>query len=246
MAREASSDRSRSPRAPKYSLGHSLNHARKIYDAVHRSSIDSSIAYEVMGFAGKSGTSATALGSVRQYGLIEGTGEKTRISDLAMAIFEPSSSSEQASALLEAAERPDVFRTIRERFNGRTPSADEPVRAFLIRELGFSKSGADETLKSLRDTEAFVASYKRETAAPSPSEGTTSTPEEITPTTSVAESSPAAPALSGTTTNAVSAVRVALSKECTVEMHFYGALTPKALKNLVRYVELMHDAIDEE
>lgn len=42
------------------------------------------------------------------------------------------------------------LKAITERFEGRVPSADEPIRAFLIRDMGFSKQGAEECISALR------------------------------------------------------------------------------------------------
>src|SRR5687767_518889 len=138
--------RTRSPRAPRRALNDALRYARVIYNAVHRSPIDSITAYKLMGFSGKSGSSATALGSVRQFGLVEGTGDKTRISNLALKVLEPASEAEHAHALAEAANVPEVFRAIFDRFERRIPPSDEPLRAFLIRELSFSPTGAKECI----------------------------------------------------------------------------------------------------
>lgn len=117
-------DRSRSPRFPSQTLEESLRHARLIYEGVHRSMIDSESAYRLMGFSGKTGTSAKALGSLRQYGLIEGIGDKTRISDLALAIIEPESEDERSGAIARAARNPDVFSSVLNRFAERVPQAD--------------------------------------------------------------------------------------------------------------------------
>lgn len=89
MSNPASSVRTRSPRFPGHSVNDAIEFARRIYDGAHTSQIDSLTAIKLMNFSGKSGASATALGSVRQFGLIEGVGEKTRISNLALKILEP-------------------------------------------------------------------------------------------------------------------------------------------------------------
>ncbi len=58
---------------------------------------------------------------------------------------------ERLESIREASKQPEVFRLLHDRFDGRIPTANEPLRAFLIRELGFSKNGADECIKSLRE-----------------------------------------------------------------------------------------------
>lgn len=242
MANENVFERARSPRAPKYSLPQSLTYARSIYDAVHRSAVNSAMAYELMGFAGKSGSSATALGSVRQFGLVEGIGEKTKITDLALSIFEPSSSFERSRAIREASSRPEIFRALRDRFNGRIPGADEPIRAFLIRDMGFSKGGADETMRSLRETEQYVLAEhveiipERENATEPVQENVSTAPSALISSEHYSES----PAERVTET-----VRVALAKDCYAELRFYGELTDRAVGNLIRYIELMKEVWTE-
>ena len=80
MVVKSASERARSPRAPRHSLRDAVRYARAIYNGVHRSPIDSHIAYKLMGLR-KSGASAHRVSSVRQFGLIEGwgTGQESRI-----------------------------------------------------------------------------------------------------------------------------------------------------------------------
>jgi hypothetical protein len=193
-----------------------------------------------MGFAGKSGSSATALGSVRQYGLIEGTGEKTRVSELALTIFEPSDVGEFNSAINEAAWKPDVFRSIYTRFDGRIPNADEPLRAYLIRELGFSKAGADETLAALRETLSISKSLESPVAPEVESQADESSPERASPSSrnEVPENVQNAPE--------GELLRIPLTRECTAELRLTGFVSEKALRNLIRHVELMMEVWSEE
>lgn len=231
MSTSSSAERTRSPRAPKHSLNEALSYARAIYNGVHRSTVPSAMAFELMGFNGKSGSSSTALGSVRQFGLVEGTGDKTRISDLALTIFEPSSPEEKSEAIQTAAERPDVFQAIRTRFNDRIPAADEPIRAFLIRELGFQKASADDTLKSLRDTEDFAKSNTHTVTAPE-----TERLQEHAGFSDFGEGQ-------GRLTSQPNSdsIRVPLTKDCYAELRFTGLVSSKAIANLVRYIDLMKD-----
>jgi hypothetical protein len=238
MAVIAAKDRSRSPRYPSYALEDSIGHAGKIYAGVHRSPVDSDTAFRLMGFAGKSGASAKALGSMRQYGLIEGIGENTRISDLSLKILEPASADERAEAVVHASTAPDVFRSISDRFNGKIPSVDEPIRAFLIRELGFSKSGADECISALRKTLAYVRIFEAESDSSQPiiQESAVSSNSQTAPS-ELATQPVSAPSLA----NAGEFMRVRLSRDCTVELRFEGKLESKALENLLRYIELQKE-----
>lgn len=241
MTSLSAGERSRSPRAPKHSLRQAIDYARLIYKGVHRSPIDAMTAFELMGFTGKSGASATSLGSIRQFGLIEGTGDKTRVSELALAIFEPSSEQERAEAIIEAANKPEVFRSINDRFNGRVPTADEPIRAFLIRELGFSRGGSEETIASLRSTEQDVQEARAQltsTASPrGPQESQIEDRKDRSQSREYAEVQTSAPR---------KILHIPLTKECSAELQLIGDVSERAIANLIRHIELMKDVWAED
>jgi hypothetical protein len=243
MSSLPSTERSRSPRYPSHSLEQALEFVRRLYEGVHRSAVDSLTAVKLMGFAGRSGASATALGSVRQYGLIDGVGDRTRVSDLALSILEPGSPEELASSVVQASKQPLVFGKILERFEGRLPSANEPVRAYLIRELGFSKRGADECLSSLRETQSFVQSFdvpqSASAAAERPETGYALT---VHPAVSASEATHVSLGSShATPTSESELIVIPLTKDCRVEMRFDGEMTKRAIDKLLRILELMKE-----
>jgi hypothetical protein len=227
----------RSPRAPRYSLAEAIGYVSRIYDGVHRSAIDATTAYQLMGFAGKSGTSATALGSVRQFGLVEGIGDRTRVSDLALRILEPASPDELHDALQEALRQPTVFKAIMERFDGRLPAANEPIRAFLIRDLGFSKQGAEECISALRTSIKQVGEPSVEAL-----------PSSVQQSESIVAESGAQFAEQRTekSSNVRELIRLPLTKDCAVELRFDGLVTTKAIGNLIRHIDLMKDVWAED
>lgn len=245
MSSLSAKDRTRSPRFPSQNLQDSLRHIRMIYDGVHRSHIDAETAYRLMGFSGKTGTSAKALATLRQYGLIEGMGENTRVTDLALAILEPSSKAERAHAIHRASRTPDVFESVLERFNQRVPQADEPIRAYLIRELGFQKNASDELIRVMRETfqfaeteqvEGTVAEASRETNATSEASGFSQTDLQE-PSDVVAQSASQIPSQSAS---------IPLTRECHAELKIYGPLNERAIKNLIRAIELLADVWKDE
>jgi hypothetical protein len=209
-------------------VSEAIDYADKIYQGVHRSPIDAMTAYKLMGFSGKSGTSATALGSVRQYGLIEGIGDRTRISELGLRVLEPEDDNERQRAVAEAARNPAIFRQIFDRFDGRLPQADDPIRAFLIRDQGFSKSGAEDCLSAIRETAKAMAE-------PEPRR-------DIAPAKDAAESNLAVPMSSAApAVDHSNLVRIPLTRDCSAELRFVGPLSEKALANLIRHIELMKE-----
>lgn len=235
MSSSLTRPRSRSPRFPSYAIRDAIVYAEKIYQAVHRSPIDAQTAFRLMGFAGKSGASASALGAVRQYGLIEGTGDRTRVSDLALKVLEPVSPEERNEAILEAAFSPEAFKAIMDRFVGRVPTSDEPVRAFLIRELGFSKRGAEECTSALRGTLEVVREIRPDTSSES----------QIGRETRAQE--PVEHELDRVSIKAGNqhSMLIPLTPDCTVELRFSGSISGKALTHLIRHLELTKDVWSE-
>jgi hypothetical protein len=241
MANLAAKDRTRSPRYPSYALEDAIGHAEKIYTGVHRSPVDSNTAYRMMGFSGKSGASAKALGSMRQFGLIDGIGDNTRISDLALKILEPASQGERVGAILAAAMEPGVFKSVSDRFTGKIPSVDEPIRAFLIRDLGFSKSGADECIAALRKTLAYAHAFGLETDTIDNSANANASPAAVGGDKNPAPERESQLTVQANESGANEFMRVRLSKDCTVELRFEGKVESKALDNLMRYIELQKE-----
>ncbi len=228
---------SRSPRAPRYSLAETISYVSRIYNAVHRSPVDAMSAYQLMGFAGKSGTSATALGSVRQFGLVDGVGDRTRVSDLALRILEPATPEELHDALREALRQPAVFNAVMERFEGRIPTANEPIRAFLIRDLGFSKQGAEDCIAALRTSIKQVGDVNSDRPASA---------EESTHQTNADADEISAERLREQPNTGRELIRMPLTKECSVELRFDGSVTIKAVENLIRHIDLMKDVWAED
>lgn len=243
MSSRLSSQRVRSPRAPRLSLRDAIRYSRAIYDAVHRSSVDSLTVYRLMGFAGKSGSSATALGSLRQFGLIEGIGEKTHVTELALRVLEPASEHERAEALAEAAHRPEVFDSIFSRFDQRIPPTDEPIRAFLIRDLGFSKTGAEDCIASFRETVLEVEDARSVVQAPLFTTASTDPREPAQPPNADRESGERSGAAGS---GAAEILRLPLTRDCTAELRFSGKITERAIINLIGHVELMKGVWPED
>jgi hypothetical protein len=234
------SERSRSPRYPSHSLPQAIELVRKVYDGIHRSPVDSGTMLRVMGFAGKSGASATALGSLRQYGLIHGFADTTRVSDLALSILEPISPSERIEAIRKAAHHPGVFSQIFERFDGRLPNSTDALRAFLIRELGFSSNGARDCITALTGTEEFLSSLQSES-------------KEQIDTLSDHETPPIAQEGRGPRNDDVPAAErqsetfaLRLTRDSRVEIKFFGPLSPRAIGVLQQHLELLSETLAQE
>lgn len=238
-------DRTRSPRFPSQNLQDSLRLIKLVYDGVHRSPIDAETAYRLMGFSGKTGTSAKALATLRQYGLIEGMGENTRVTDLALAILEPASEEERARSIFAASRRPEVFGAVLERFDHRVPQADEPIRAYLIRELGFQKNSSDELIRVMRETFSFAESERALHSQPDVSAESSIQAETLSGNASNSEQPTLA--VSQAITDAPSqTASIPLTRESRAELKIYGPLNERAIRNLIRAIELLADVWEDE
>ena len=240
-------ERTRSPRFPSQSLSDSLRHVQMIYEGVHRSPIDAETAFNLMGFSGKTGTSAKALASLRQYGLIEGMGGNTRVTDLAMAILEPESSNERARSIYRASRSPDVFDSVLARFDQRLPSVDEPIRAYLIRELGFQKNSADDLIQTLRESMALAESLQDSLAGEDEVQHVDAIdlPDTVNNDLDRLDS--------GVQTLATDAVElptqrasIPLGRDSRAELQLYGPLTAKSVSNLIKAIELLANVWSDE
>lgn len=237
--------KSRSPRYPRLSVLTSVGYARKIYEGAHRSEIDSDTAYRVMGFAGKNGASATALGALRQFGLVDGLRGDLRISDLALRILEPSCTDEYVESLHEAANKPDVFEAVLRQFPEGLPSSDEAVRSFLIRNLQFSRAGADDLISSLRETLS-------ELEAENSRNGSKSVSPEIQSAVGVEKEQPERSPPKDMARSIFPAegqleefIRIPLTRDCNAELRLSGPITDDAIARLIKYIDLMKDVWTE-
>ncbi|RYG85520.1 MAG: hypothetical protein EON58_22900, partial [Alphaproteobacteria bacterium] len=149
----------RSPRYPRVNLTKAIDLIERLYKGAHQSRVDVDTAARVIGYSNSSsGAAAGSIGALRQFGLVDGLRGDLQVSDLAMRIIQPMNEQERLEAMREAAGRPEIFGSILGQFNGELPRSDEPVKAFLVRQQGFSQGGAEEVIATLRETVAGLPS----------------------------------------------------------------------------------------
>jgi hypothetical protein len=140
-------------------LGEAVEYARKIYlkDGMHP--LDRESAVQHIGYKSLNGASATALASLKQFGLTAdaGTG-MLRLTDLALDILEPTSVEAERGALMAAAFSPDLFASLRERFPDKPPS-ESNLRAHLVRQ-GFTTAAVKSIVPAYLETHAFVGNLE--------------------------------------------------------------------------------------
>jgi hypothetical protein len=147
----------RSPQYPIIGLKEAIEKARMVWQKDYTSELPREVIASHMGYSSLNGKSLGILSTVGKFGLLEGRGEKTRVTELAVRIFaHETGTPERASAVRTAAQEPVLFREISEKFGGRSPS-DQALKSFLITR-GFTLGGVDAVIRSFRDTESYVLS----------------------------------------------------------------------------------------
>lgn len=147
--------RARSPEYPSISLKEAIDRVKMVYDNDYQNRVPREVIATHMGYKGLSGASLPVLAALGKYGLLEGRGNETRVSDLAVKILaHATGSAERIEALAEAASNPELFEELDERFP-RGKGSDQAIRSYLLTNK-FIPSAADAAIRAYRDTMALV------------------------------------------------------------------------------------------
>lgn len=139
----------RSPNYPAIGLHDSIQRVRSLWAKEKRTPVPPDVAAKAIGYSSLSGPSRTAIGALRQYGLVDRDDRNVRVSDLALRILHSPDQDEELKALQEAALKPDLFAQL---FNTHASASDDAIRSYLITKLDFSESGARQVAKTFKET----------------------------------------------------------------------------------------------
>jgi hypothetical protein len=147
--------KARSPQYPAIGLKEAVEKANAVYIEDYQNPIPRAVAVAHMGYQSLNGKSLGVLSALLKYGLLEGRGDETRVSDLAVSIIaHQPGSPERASSLKEAAAKPELFGELDLRFQGGKAS-DQALRSYLLTQK-FIPSAADAVIRSYRETKQLV------------------------------------------------------------------------------------------
>jgi hypothetical protein len=148
--------KARSPGYPAIGLKEAIEKVRAVYEQDYQNGISRAVAAEHMGYASLNGKSLGVLSALIKYGLLEGRGDDTRVSDLAVRIIahEPGEP-ERAAAIRAAATRPELFGELDSRFKDGKAS-DQAIRSYLMTQK-FIPAAADAAIRSYRETKQLAA-----------------------------------------------------------------------------------------
>jgi hypothetical protein len=147
--------KARSPEYPAIGLKEAVERVKLIYDKDYQNKVPKAVIAAHMGYKGLNGTSLPVIAALGKYGLLEGRGDETRVSDLALAIIaHPPGSPERAQALRTAATTPELFAELASKFSAGKAS-DQAIRAYLMTQR-FIPTAADTVIRSYRETIQLV------------------------------------------------------------------------------------------
>ncbi len=146
----------RSPSYPSMSLKDAVDAVAKIERQYRSATVDRGNASKLIGYSGPSGPANSALASMAAYGLLERAGKgEARVTQRARAILHASNDAERVENLLAAASEPDLYRELRERFDGIAVPPEDGVITYLNRQ-GFNPTAIKPAARAFLQTMEFV------------------------------------------------------------------------------------------
>src|SRR5437899_2692470 len=104
--------KARSPNYPALSLPQAIEAAQKLWDAEKRTAVSHETAAQALGYSSLSGPARVAIGSLRQYALVDkAEAGHIRLSDFAVSLLHGDEAERQA-AIIVASTQPDLFREL--------------------------------------------------------------------------------------------------------------------------------------
>lgn len=237
--------KSRSPNYPTISLREAIVRTRSIYDKQRGYPTTREVLAKLLGYGSLNGASARVISALSKFGLLEGSGDKLRVSALGQELVRHQrADSEYAEAISRAAFMPVLFRDLRSQYPDGLPS-EHSLQASLI-QRGFNPKSVGNVIRIYRDTVKLVDEADEETDRVMHGEQT----RQATPGQAKSgEGQGIAKAdarldqhLSGNWTSRATSGSKSLTYQLTAETEvqtiFRGPVTPDAVESLVKQLQL--------
>lgn len=146
----------RSPSYPVFDLKEAIEKLADVYKAEKRSATTPDVVASHLGYGQAKGPGGRAVSALRQFGLLEDSNGKCRISDLGYTLIQyDRGSAEWKSAVMQASRFPALFSELVEAYPHSLPS-DATLRNDLLHK-GFNPSVITEVVSIFRSTMSLVA-----------------------------------------------------------------------------------------
>lgn len=227
--------KARSPQYPTIGLREAVQKVMAIYEADYQNPIPRGIAAQHMGYNTLNGKSLGVLSALGKFELLEGRGDQTRVSDLAVTIIaHQPGDPERIEAIRHAASGPELFKELESRYPGGKAS-EGALRSYLLTQK-FIPSAADTVIRSYRETMDFVEEQTRGyDVAPTAPKGP------VVQHSTAEASILALPVRSGggmeqRTAEEIANIRV--SKDCAIRLIADGPYSKRSIEALVKNLQL--------
>ena len=104
----------RSPNCPQITFLEAIEKGRKVYQKEHTHATPNTVVAADLGYTSLNGRSLTQLGALRQYGILEGSGDALRVTDDAVVYFEMDDGPEKDAAIQRMIFAPTLFAELKE------------------------------------------------------------------------------------------------------------------------------------
>jgi hypothetical protein len=176
----------RSPAYPAVALDKAIDMARKVYDGQRKQEAHIDSTLRAIGYSSQSGSSLRAIAALKQYGLVQDTGDgdnrRIKLTDAALDILLlPESDPRKFSAIKAAALAPAIHAALWERYGALLPE-DGSLMGYLTRDREYHDEAAQDIVSNYRTTFALAKLDKSEDSQPEPERpANTSKPDASTP-----------------------------------------------------------------
>jgi hypothetical protein len=144
----------RSPKFPSMSLGEAVTEIAKVYEAEDRNKMSRSVLAAHLGYSSLSGASASKIGALRHFGLVDGSGDSLTVSTLAITlVLKDPNDPEYRSALAEAVRNPTLYRELLDEYSSKPSLAN---LEFNLIQRGFLKKSATGAAQDFLDSCDFA------------------------------------------------------------------------------------------
>jgi len=149
----------RSPNCPQITFREAIEKGRKVYEKEHVHPTAKEVVAQDLGYSGINGRSLSLIGALRQYGILEGTGEALRVTQDAVSYFERDDGPEKKAAIQRMIFAPTLFAELREQFPEKLPSEGN-LRHTLVTK-GFLPKAAEDVIRVYRANMELATSEER-------------------------------------------------------------------------------------
>jgi hypothetical protein len=144
----------RSPNCTQISFLEAIEKGRLVYSKEYTHPAARVVVAQSLGYSGINGRSLSVIGALRQYGILEGTGDEQRISDDAVSYYVLDEGPDRQAAMMRMMFNPPFFAQIQSEFGSSLPS-ESNLKHYLMKQ-GFLPEAAENVIKVYRENMRLV------------------------------------------------------------------------------------------